>query len=116
MARLAFILVVVASIVGCSAPDPTGKLPAMHGQSREQVVSQLGRPQRADEFPMSRAIGEFRIELQNTYPLGNPTNADVRIEELTWRDGDHWITLWLHQVKGQWVVLESCRWHKDVVF
>jgi hypothetical protein len=43
-------------------------------------------------------------------------NANVMIEESSWNDGDYWITLWFHQVNGQWLVLDSCRWQKDVRF
>lgn len=65
---------------------------------------------------MSEANSEFRIELRNTYPRSIPETLNVMIEELTWPDGDYSITLWLHLVDGQWVVLDSCRWHKDVRF
>ncbi len=33
-----------------------------------------------------------------------------------WDDDGYWIALWLHQINGQWVVLDSCRWNKHVVF
>ena len=115
MARLAIIFAVSLAVAGCAPGAPT-KLTSYHGQSRAQVVTELGQPQRDDKFPMSNAYGEFRIELQNTYPRSNPANANVEIEEMTWQDGNYWITLWLHQVNGQWVVLDSCRWHKDVRF
>jgi hypothetical protein len=118
MTRIALILIATTLLLGCFAadPDPVSKLPAYHGQSRTQVVAKLGEPQRDEKFRMSNASGEFRIELQNTYPLNNPANANVEIEEMTWRDGDFWITLWLHQANGQWVVLDSCRWDKNVAF
>jgi hypothetical protein len=114
MARLLDIFVVTVLIAGCSAR--VTKLPNYHGQSRAQMVAMLGEPQRDATFPMSKANGEFRVELQNIYPLSNPANATVEIEAMTWRDGDYWITLWLHKISGQWVVLDSCRWHKDVQF
>ena len=65
---------------------------------------------------MSLAVGEMRVGLLNTYPTTDPVNANVMIEESWWHDGDFWITLWFHQVDGSWVVLDSCRWHKDVQF
>jgi hypothetical protein len=65
---------------------------------------------------MKDAVGELRVELFNTYPTSNPTNAQVQIEELWWDDGEFWITLWLHEVNGQSIVFDSCRWDKDVVF
>jgi hypothetical protein len=118
MTKIACAMLCAMFLVGCSDREKyrPRKLPSLHGQSRAQVVSKLGEPQRVDRFPMSQAVGEFRVKLQNTYPLSNPANAAIAIEEMTWPDGDYWITLWLHQVNGQWVVLDSCRWHKDLVF
>ena len=65
---------------------------------------------------MRAAANEFRVPLQNMYPLTNPANHDVQIQELRWDDGNDWITLWLHEVNGQWIVLDSRRWDKNVVF
>ena len=84
--------------------------------TRAQVISKFGAPERDETFPMSDAVGEFRVELFNTYPPNKPANASVKIEEMWWKDGDYWITLWLHQKNGDWKVLDSCRWHKDVRF
>lgn len=91
-------------------------LPHYHGQSRQAVKSRLGKPIRIDKYTMSQAVGEMRAPLFKTYPTSNPANANVLIEESSWKDGDYWITLWFHQVNGQWIVLDSCRWHKDVKF
>ncbi len=121
MAQLANTIVLSWLIVACSGCTSNSslqpnKLPTYQGQSRAKVVGKLGKPQSDVKFAMSEAVGEFRIELQNTYPLTNPANAGIQIEEMTWKDGDFWITLWLHQVNGQWLVLDSCRWHKSVRF
>jgi len=105
-------------LLGCSrrTAAPVTSLPQYHGQSRRAVESALGKPTRTDKYPMSQAVGEMRAPLFNAYPTSNPANANVPIEESWWKDGDYWITLWFHQVNGQWVVLDSCRWHKDVRF
>lgn len=105
-------------MLGCSSksPDWVTSLPQYHGQIRQTVESKLGTPTQTYKFPMSQALGEMRSPLLSTYPSSNPANANVMIEESWWKDGDYWITLWFHQVNGQWVVLESCRWHKDVQF
>jgi hypothetical protein len=114
-------LTLLALLAGCSDAPSIGsgaptKLPQYHGLSHAQVIERLGKPKRDDQFAMSQAVGEFRVELLNTYPLSDPANADVQIQELTWEDGSYNITLWLHQVGDEWVVLNSCRWHKDVRF
>ncbi|HVX83500.1 MAG TPA: hypothetical protein VH253_01660 [Phycisphaerae bacterium] len=108
-----------AAILSCAHTErssPVTSLPEYDGQTRTAVEAILGRPGRTDTFPMSQAVGEFRVPLLNTYPRSNPANAKVMIEESWWDDGDYWITLWFHRVNGQWVVLDSCRWRKDVEF
>lgn len=112
--RLSMLVIVV--VAGCGQREAVSKLPQFHGKSRAQVVSVLGEPAWGETFAMSEVFDELRCELQNTYPLSNPANANVKIEEMRWQEGDFWITLWLHQVDGRWVVLDSCRWHKDVQF
>ena len=120
--RVSLLIVFViyaAGMFGCSkpaAPQLVSSLPKYHGQTREAVESTLGTPTRTDKYPMSQAVGEMRVPLFNTYPASNPANANVMIEESWWKDGDYWITLWFHEVNGQWVVLDSCRWQKDVQF
>jgi len=107
------------AMMGCSKPspsEPVTSLPQYHGQTREAVESRLGKPVQEDRFPMSAVLGEMREPLLRTYPLSEPENADVMIEELWWKDGEYWTTLWFHQVNSQWIVLESCRWHEDVLF
>ena len=110
------LLLVLLSLTGCTDHLITQKLPAFHNQPQSAILFTLGPPARQNDFTMATAGGEFRIELQNTYPLRDSKNADIPIREFTWKDGDYWITLWLHQVNGQWVVLDSCRHHKDIVF
>lgn len=118
------IAVLVASVLSCDSPKTLTKpvalgpvsSPNFHGQSRSAVIQSLGKPVHDLTYPMSEAVVEFRIALQNTYPLSNPANRNVEIQELWWRDGDYWITLWFHQVDGEWVVLASCRWHKNIAF
>ena len=117
MTRVTLIVWVACSLAGCSTGGGLATLPKYHGAPRAAVVRQLGEPERVAKFRMDEAgPSEFRIALQNTYPLTNPDNAAVLIEEVTWQDGDYWITLWLHRVSDAWVVLDSCRWHKDVRF
>ena len=90
MKRLSLIVSLVCSLAGCSASNGPTELPKYHGLSRAAVVGQLGQPDRDETFRMSDAgPSEFRIELQNTYPLSKPENAAVLIEEMTWKDGDH---------------------------
>lgn|SRR5487761_513259 len=115
-ALASFLAICIATSHGCSKPQLVTSLPEYHRQSRAAVEAVLGAPTTTDAFPMSRAVGEFRVSLLNTYPTTDPANANVMIEESWWQDGDYWITLWFHQIDGSWVVLDSCWWHKDVVF
>lgn len=96
--------------------DPFTRLPKLHGLSRAAVVERLGEPNSAYKFSMSSIPGELQVGLLNAYPRSNPENLNVEIEELRWQRGNYTTALWLHHVNGEWVVLDSCRWHKSVVF
>jgi hypothetical protein len=52
----------------------------------------------------------------NMYPLSNPDNANVQIEELTWWRSNCCISLSLHEFIDRWIVIDSSRWQKDVAF
>jgi len=86
------------------------------GMTKDEVIAARGAPEHAYTYPMSSTGSEFDGPLQNTYPLTNPANADVQIEELHWSTGDFIITLWFHQIDGEWRVLNAYLWHKDARF
>lgn len=99
-----------------SPERPVSEVPELHGQSDAAVLEILGDPNQKYEFTMDKAIGEFRVELYNTYPSGSPNNQNVEIREWTWVYQDHKLTLWLHRPNGSWVVLNTCRYRNGVVF
>lgn len=110
MKFLMILLMAVTASAGKEKP-----LNAAIGQTEAQVIKLWGKPDAQTEFRMVEAGGqEFRIELQNTYPL--PANADVRIRELTWNTGPVRETVWFHRIKGEWRGLHAKRWHKDMEF
>jgi hypothetical protein len=97
--------------------DSVEKLPRLHGKSLDAAIAELGEPDRQDEYAMAECPGdEFRVELYNTYPPGDPKAAHVRIKELQWDRARYHIAIWLHQVDGEWRVLDTCRWKEGVVF
>ncbi|OAI40984.1 hypothetical protein AYO40_00450 [Planctomycetaceae bacterium SCGC AG-212-D15] len=93
------------------------KLPWLHGQSLAAVIAELGKPDSDFEYTMGTSPdGEFRVELYNTYPPHDPKTAHARIKELQWHRARYHVAVWMHQVNGQWVVLDTCRWKEGVVF
>ena len=92
------------------------KIPRLHGKSLAVVVNELGDPNHTVEFPMSEAVGEFRVELYNTYPPSDPSTAAVRIKELQWDRPGYHITVWFHKIIQEWRVLDTCRWKEGVQF
>lgn len=92
------------------------KITALHGLIEEEVLLALGQPNQAGEFPIEKAVGEFRIELLNTYPPWHLRSWGVRIREWQWKYREFSIAVWFHRVNGRWVVLDTCRWKKGVVF
>lgn len=92
------------------------KKPEYHGRQIDAIVSELGEPDRAATLQMNQGLDEFRAELRNTYPHDGPASASVVIKELWWRQGDYTLTIWFHQVNGEWVALDTCYWHDSIVF
>jgi hypothetical protein len=92
------------------------KAPRLRGRAEADVEKGLGPPARRETFRMAERQDEFRIELQNTYPLSDPKNRDVAIREWTWdRPGCH-LTVWLHEVGGAWSVLDAVVWPEGTEF
>lgn len=81
------------------------------------MIDHLGKPDRQLDYTMASSPGgEFRVELYNIYPPGDPKAAQTRIKELRWHRARYHIAAWLHQVNGEWVVLDTCRWKEGIVF
>lgn len=85
----------------------------LKGLMMDDLANRLRAWTRSEEFAMEQAVGELRIELQNTYPLSDPDNRSVRIKELWWNGDDSSLILWLHQVHDEWIVFDGARWQDD---
>jgi hypothetical protein len=95
---------------------PVGKITALHGRTVAEVAAELGEPNQTYEFSVEDGVDEFRIELLNTYPPGQARSRGVRIREWQWKYREFSVAVWFHLVDGQWVVLDTCRWKKGIVF
>jgi hypothetical protein len=96
---------------------PVEKLPHLHGKTLEAVIYCLGEPDLQLDYTMADSPdGEFRVELYNTYPPGDPKASQARIKELQWHRARYHVAVWLHQVNGEWVVLDTCRWIEGIAF
>jgi hypothetical protein len=101
---------------GQGRDEHVGKVPTLHGATEERVLAALGAPSQTYEFPVEDGGDEFRIELWNTYPPGDARSWGVRIREWQWRYKEFSFAAWFHKVGGRWVVLDTCRWRKGIVF
>jgi hypothetical protein len=116
------VLAIVALALGIAwyldwGHHPVEKMPWLHGQSFEKVLAALGEPSRQIDYTMGTSPGgEFRVELFNTYPPGDPKTKNVQIKEMQWHRHRYHVAVWLHMVNGEWLVLDTCRWQKGVVF
>ena len=88
----------------------TSKMTNLNGLTIEEAIGKLGIPEKCETFLMNDVVGEFHVELFNTYPIAKKENRNVEIKEFNWRDGDYNITLWFHNISGKWIVFESLRW------
>jgi hypothetical protein len=99
------------------AHDHVEKLSYIHGSPIEAVIASLGEPDQQFEYTMANSPGgEFRVELYNTYPPGDLKATQARIKEMQWHRARYHIAVWMHQVHGEWVVLDTCRWKVGIGF
>ncbi len=114
------VVVVVAITVGLVAfPDPPVQDLNRNwkGKSLLELTREFPGGAIYDQvYPATNIAGELRVPISKTYPIDDPKSAGVLIHELWWRRGDLNYTFFLHQVDGQWVVLDAVKWRKDVVF
>jgi hypothetical protein len=109
-------LMLFTSVNGATMNSQISKIPELQALSMDNVLQKYGKPEKNYSFKMKEPMHEFRVELLNFYPQDQPENRDVEIRELWWKDGDYNITVWFHQIQGQWQVLDTRRWHKDIDF
>lgn len=95
---------------GCEAPEDA---PAFVGKT-ETALASLGKPAREARFALGAETNEFRIELQNLYPL--PANAALPVIERTWTHQGCNLTIWLVEKDGGWTSVRALRWPEGVEF
>ena len=61
-------------------------------------------------------LPEFYIEIHNTYRPDDPKVEGIRIKELRWIRSDYQEAVFMHEVAGEWIVFDSCRWKNGVKF
>jgi hypothetical protein len=95
---------------GCAAPE---NFPDFVGKA-EAALASLGKPAREERFALGAETNEFRIELQNLYPL--PANAALPVIERTWTHQGCNLTIWLVEKQGGWTSVRALRWPEGVEF
>ncbi|MCK5218406.1 hypothetical protein KAR10_02715 [bacterium] len=108
--HILFLLFCLSCPVLSLSSETTTKMNDLHGFNIIQAIEKLGFPEKGETFLMKEVVGEFRVELLNTYPVSKKENQNVKIKEVNWQDGKYNITLWFHQVNSKWIVLNSLRW------
>ena len=99
-------------------PAPTGspdELPELHGQTDVQILAHMGPPTSKEILTLGDCCSEYDIELYNTYPP-NSGHDDLEIARWTWQYDGYTVAIWLHQVEGTWIVLNSVRYSARTEF
>ena len=92
------------------------QVPQILGREPDALEKEIGPPARKDQFKVGERPDEFRIELQNTYPLTVVANRSVEVREWTWDRGQCHLTVWFHSVEGSWRCLNATIWPEGVEF
>ena len=107
-----------------SAPRFTSRVQRLvdwQGHSIGRVVESFGEPFNRSTFnPNTDSMPEYRVEILNVYPRGNP-QSDVFIQEYTYQyeDGSR-MFFWFHEVnsdeRSEWLVLQAMKVAPGVKF
>ena len=100
---------------GPPANNGVDELHRLEGALETDLLHEFGEPSSRREFPMGECCSEFEIELYNTYPP-KAGHDKVVIRQWDWDYEGYTLTVWLHQLEGQWVALETCRYGDGVEF
>ena len=116
-----FALISSLLLTGCAHPPLTenSSVQAVHkydGMTSQQVINTLGAPYYEDSFPLSSGLDEMRAPIQKYYKEDGGAVHAVIIKEMWWKEDDYYLTSWLALKGKDWIVLESLRWHKDILF
>ena len=114
-----FSLLILVLFASFSCRDSIDKFPdeplkSWYDKSKGELFQNFKQtPEYEKKYHISKAIGEFRIGIQNTYPIGSPKSKEVIIHEVWWKEGNYFYTFFLHEVNGQWTVFHGFKWHKN---
>lgn len=110
------LLFAVLLFPGCD--DGSKTLTKLHGLTEVEVTKKLGVPNSSELLTLHHGemLPEFYIEIHNTYHPSDPKIEGVEIKELRWDRRGYSQSVFMHQVNGTWVVLDSCQWPDNIVF
>ena len=109
------ILTLILTVTGCTH-DPVETIKKYNGNTEQEMISILGKPDFTETIPLSECRDEMRFPIQEYFPVGQRNQPDIFVKELWWKDGNYNLTSWFKSTNDTWVVLESLRWQKDVLF
>jgi hypothetical protein len=91
-------------------------LAPLNGKTQAALSAEFGPAAKRLAFRMGERTDEFRIVLQNHFPLSKPENAAIEIEEWTWTSTRCKLTVWFHRVGADWVSVENSLYSVDAEF
>lgn len=99
-------------LVGCGPPEP-GAVPGLLGKSKAAVVAQLGAPATSESVDLDVFTNMRRPAVR---ALRDTLGSDATMEELRWTQGEFFVVVWVGKKPGgDWVVVDSFRWHQSFV-
>jgi len=116
--KMRFILAAVVSLLLAGCHKDVEELTQFHGMTEAAVIAEQGAPGSSNVMTLKRGVElpELYVEIHNTYHPDDPATDGVKIKELRWDRAGFTEAVFMHEVGGSWVVLESCRWKDGVAF
>lgn len=107
-------LTLLLLLAGCSPPSPA-PVPGIAGKPRSAVEAFLGRPLHVWSVDLERP-NPFQALAVRCVPPGLRSVPGLAMEELRWQDGSFHVAVFVVRPPGgDWVVVDSVRWHKSVI-
>lgn len=92
----------------------------VRGEHMNDVKAKYGEPASTYTFNLDDGVPEFRVELLNDYPPGSDKSKGVEIMEHTYKASEdgatRFLTIWYHEVDGQWIALQAISYSDNVEF
>ncbi|WP_371328698.1 hypothetical protein [Hafnia sp. HMSC23F03] len=81
------------------------------------LLKEYGQPEHQFIKPRYKFVGEYYIDIENTYRSTNPELKNIPIKEMFWHINSNLnLTCWFHYKDRKWTVISYIFWEPGTLF